>query len=286
MAENSKIEWTHHTANLWWGCTRVHKGCDNCYAANLAKRYGKDLWDNRNRQHIKSTWGNLGKWNSAAEKAGEYHRVFVGSMMDIFEKPMPLYKASGEPIMYFEDAPATTDWSRSSFFHDHVEQNPNLIFLLLTKRPSNINKYIPEAWKDNPPANVMYGASVVDQQSANDVARAFSKVNGSKFLSVEPLLEEIDMAPFATWYDGLIPNIDWVIVGGESGPSKRPFNPDWARKIRDWCGPDNAWHSDGMEVPFFMKQWDKVKAVPDDLMIRQFPEYHLNPHQLQLTTQD
>jgi protein gp37 len=81
-------------------------------------------------------------------------------------------------------------------FHDHVEQNPNLIFLLLTKRPSNINKYIPEAWKDNPPANVMYGASVVDQQSANDVARAFSKVNGSKFLSVEPLLEEIDMAPF------------------------------------------------------------------------------------------
>jgi protein gp37 len=53
-----------------------HKGCDNCYAANLAKRYGKDLWDNRNRQHIKSTWGNLGKWNSAAEKAGEYHPAF------------------------------------------------------------------------------------------------------------------------------------------------------------------------------------------------------------------
>ena len=57
--------------------------------------------------------------------------------------------------------------------------------------------------------------------------------------------------------------IDWVICGGESGHGKREFNPDWARSLRDEC--------EVFEVPFFMKQWDKVKAIPDDLMIREFP---------------
>ena len=263
MAENSKIEWTHHTLNLWWGCQRVHQGCDNCYAAALSNRWGKDLWDNDKRQIIKNPFGKLDKWNKLARVNGERHRVFVGSMMDVFEKPMPVYSAKGESLG------KTTSDLREEFF-SRVDQYPNLIFLLLTKRPSNINKYIPSHWLVDAPENVMFGASVVDGKSSKNVASHLNRVKGKKFLSVEPLLEEIDLDWFivgsteteSTWSF----SIDWVIVGGESGPKRRPFDPQWARLILDDCRDAN--------IPFFMKQWDKVKPIPGDLMIREFPKYH------------
>lgn len=273
MAENSKIEWTHHTANLWWGCTRVHQGCDNCYAATLSNRWGKDLWDNNRRQYIKSTWGKFQKWNEAAKAAGEFHRVFVGSMMDIFEKSMPVINADGTPMMLpIEPKEQSAQWEthdlRDHFFRSIVPKYPNLMFLLLTKRPSNINKYIPEEWRTNPPRNVMYGASVVDQASAENVASHFNHINGHKFLSIEPLLESVDLMPFVSDYfgDDPIAKIDWAIVGGESGAKKRPFKADWARDVREWCYD--------FGVPFFMKQMDKVKPIPEDLMIREFPKWH------------
>lgn len=274
MADNSKIEWTHHTANPWWGCTRVHKGCDNCYAATLSNRWGKDLWDNNKRQYIKSTWGKFQKWNDAAKKAGEYHRVFVGSMMDIFEKSMPVYNADGTPMMLpIEPKSQSAQWEthdlRDHFFRSIVPKYPNLMFLLLTKRPSNINKYIPEEWKTNPPRNVMFGASVVDMASARNVAHHLNFVNGAKFISVEPLLEDVDLANTAFTYmddSGTKSTVDWIIVGGESGIKKRPFDADWARRIRKYCEMTGT--------AFFMKQMDKVEPIPEDLMIRQFPEWH------------
>jgi protein gp37 len=269
MATNSKIEWTDHTGNLWWGCTKVGEGCVNCYAATLAKRWGKDVWDNEVREYKKQVHKDLPKWQKEAEQSGGYRRVFVGSMMDIFEKPMSLIDSKGTPLINLWDkyrGPMTTEHLRQDFFQRIVPKHPNLMFLLLTKRPSNINKYIPGSWKDNPPENVMYGATVACQQDAVDVARHFDKVNGPKFLSIEPLIEEVNMSPFETWYDGPLPLVDWVIVGGESGHNKRPFDPDWARKIRDWCKET--------ETPFFMKQWDKVREIPGDLMIREFPDCH------------
>lgn len=275
MATNSNIEWTHHTGNFWWGCTRVGEGCVNCYAATLANRWGKDVWDNDVREYKKQVYKDLPKWQKEAEEAGEYRRVFVGSMMDIFEKSKNTIDAKGNlKRVGINDLPEdqrpiwTTGDLRENFFTSIVPKYPNLMFLLLTKRPSNINKYIPESWKNNPPRNVMYGATVACQQDAKDVARAFEKVNGAKFLSIEPLIEAVDMEPFVSDYfgDDPIPTIDWVIVGGESGHGKRAFDPDWARTIQEWCGNHG--------VPFFMKQWDKVKAVPDDLMIRQFPKCH------------
>lgn len=267
MATNSKIEWTDHTGNFWWGCTKVGAGCVNCYAATLANRWGKDVWDNEVREYKKQVYKDLPKWQKEAEQAGVYRRVFVGSMMDIFEKPMKLIDSKANPVSLKLGSAEieTTGHLRAEFF-DNVEKYPNLMFLLLTKRPSNINKHIPESWKNNPPRNVMYGATVACQKDAVDVARHFDKVNGEKFLSIEPLIESVEMSPFETWHDGPLPTVSWVIVGGESGHRKRPFDPDWARSIRDWC--------DTMEVPFFMKQWDKVKEVPDDLMIREFPRWH------------
>lgn len=283
MGKNSKIEWTEHTNNLWEGCTNVHRGCDNCYAEVRANRYGNDLWGNdRPRRYNKAGWSKLKGWQYAAEARGEMHRVFVGSLMDIFEKPMPVVDNNGKPMIHIWDAhvderPMKTKDLRDDFFNRVVPSCPNLMFLLLTKRPSNINKMVPKSWLNEQPSNVMYGASVVDQQSAKDVARAFAKVNGNKFLSIEPLLEGISMEPFMSHrynqQDRTEPPIDewdmdvqWVIVGGESGPNRRPFDPEWARSIKHDC--------DATGTPFFMKQWDKVKDVPTDLMVRQFPMCH------------
>lgn len=253
MAQNSKIEWTHHTANLWHGCTKVHEGCDNCYAETLSKRWGNDVWGNdKSRKMIKSTYNDLQRFQQLAKSKGEIHRVFVGSMMDIFEKPMPLIDSKGEKILD-ED----TGTLRYSFFRriDGGDYS-NLMFLFLTKRPSNINKYIPEHWKDNPPKNVMFGTSPVNQETSYTLVNQLLKVNGKHFLSVEPQLASISLLHW-------LPNIDWVIQGGESGHHKRPFNLEWAYDMKQQCEETNT--------PYFFKQIDKIQQIPDDLMIRQFP---------------
>ena len=165
MALNSEIAWTHHTGNLWWGCTEVHEGCDHCYAKTLANRWGTQWGNNTPRRKLKNALGQFQGMQYKAAALGEVHRVFVGSMMDIFEKPMPMIDHQGNALPY------DTDHLRQRFFAEIVPNCPNLMFLLLTKRPSNINKYIPESWKANPPQNVMFGASVVNEKTARDVHR-------------------------------------------------------------------------------------------------------------------
>jgi protein gp37 len=254
MAKNTEISWTHHSLNIWWGCTSVHTGCDNCYAKALAHRWGQDLWGNDVlRLEVKSWKSELMKFQKAAFEANEIHKVFVGSMMDIFEKSKPLMNRQHVELGY------STGDLREEFFNELVPQCPNLLFLLLTKRPSNINKYIPENWKTNPPKNVMFGTSPVDQETADKLIPQLLEVNGFRFLSVEPQLDIINLKPW-------LKHISQVIVGGESGHGKRPFNPDWARIIRDDCKEAG--------IAFFMKQWDKVKAIPEDLMIREFPDVY------------
>jgi len=258
--ENSKIEWTHHTANLWWGCTEVHEGCDNCYAKRLANRYGVGWGIGSSRKMLKKSLTQFMGLQEKASAAGEIHRVFVGSMMDIFEKDMPLINHQGEPAIDASDgSPIGTAALRDQFFNEVVPSCPNLLFLLLTKRPSNINKMIPEHWKTSPPDNVMFGASIVDQKTAIDVARHLNQVNGRLFYSVEP---QISFINFDT--GDLLSRVQWVIQGGESGPKKRPFNTDWARHTMAVCI--------NRGIPYFFKQVDKVQEIPEDLKIRQFPE--------------
>jgi len=269
MATNSKIEWCSHTANIWFGCTKVHAGCDNCYALAFSKRLGHDVWGNdKPRKMIINVWGKIKKYQKDAEKLGEYHRVFVGSMQDIFEKPMPLIDHKGNPLLEGDSEFWNTGQLRDKLFNEVVPNSPNLMFLLLTKRPSNINKYIPESWKTNPPKNVMFGTSPVNQETAEKLIVQLSKVNGNRFLSIEPQLEKIDLMAKAN--DGtdrvLIDLVHWNINGGESGHHKRPFDTDWARIIRD--------DSMAKGVPFFMKQVDKIQAIPEDLEIKEFPECH------------
>lgn len=285
MAQDSPIEWCKHTANLWWGCTKVHAGCNHCYAEYLSEtRYNKGVWGpDKPRLAIKSVWKDLLKMQKKAAATNEYHRVFIGSMMDIFERPMFLIDHKGKPLRDDsgkENNSITTDTLRRVLFKQVIPASPNLIFLLLTKRPSSINKYIPEEWLDNPPANVMFGTSVSDQETADTLIPQLLNVKGKRFLSIEPILAPLhisnsirlwqfkkDGSFYSTFFGD---KIHWVIVGGESGQHKRPFNCEWARALRSECKAAN--------VPFFMKQVDKIQPIPEDLMIRQFPDYHTNPY--------
>lgn len=239
MATNSKIEWTEHTANLWHGCTKVHAGCDNCYAEALTKRWGRDIWGpDKPRLLINSFWEDLHRQQREAEKANRMDRVFVGSMMDIFEKPMDLIDSKGNSMG------ASTSTVRTVLFESiHAGKYNNLIFLFLTKRPSNINKYILLEWQERPPFNVMFGCSPCDQATFDTLVPQLLKVNGKKFLSIEPLLGYINIFHRGVPIDG----IDWIIVGGESGSKARPMETKWAEFIRDDCF--------FLKIPFFFKQY-------------------------------
>jgi protein gp37 len=249
--ENTLISWTHHTANLWIGCQRVHEGCDFCYAEGLDNRWKGGHWGpHSNRKMVTSVWDNIKKFQVMAKAAGEIHRVFVGSMMDIFEKPFPVENSKGELITGI-----TTSDIRNRFFEDVVPCCPNLQFLLLTKRPVNIKKYIPEHWIKQPPENIIYGYSAVNQETAKGIDDLVS-VPGRHFLSMEPLLGNVDLSRWL-YIPKLTSNepttssslIDWIIVGGESGNTKmiRPMHIDWARSIRD--------QAIAAGVPYHFKQW-------------------------------
>lgn len=214
MGLNTKIEWCNHTHNLWWGCTKVHRGCDNCYAELWADRWGKNIWGNANRRELKKNHlTGLEKLQRKAFEQGAKHTVFVGSMMDIFEKSRLMVDHKGED--YFVETGAI----REQFFNNISSgMYPNLIFLLLTKRPSNINKCIPELWRiKGAPDNVWFGTSPVDQSTFDNLVPMLLRVNGKRFLSIEPQLSRINIRT-----QNVFNNIHWIIQGGESGPKRRP----------------------------------------------------------------
>src|SRR5258708_7584279 len=117
MGKNSHIEWTHHTFNPWWGCTKVSPACDNCYAEAWAKRVGNDVWGSKapRRFFSDSHWKEPLKWQAQAAEEEERARVFCASMADVFEARPEL------------DAPRARLWKL-------IESTPNLDWLLLTKR--------------------------------------------------------------------------------------------------------------------------------------------------------
>jgi len=254
MAQDSKIEWTDHTVNLWWGCTKVHAGCDNCYAEKLANRFDNLLWgEGVKRKRIKSAFNDLKKYQRLAATKGEKAKIFVGSMMDIFEKS----KLISNPNIL---ATETADLSTQLFNRISVGRYPDLIFLFLTKRPSNINKCILNRFgkrHELPTNNVFFGCSPVDQKTYDTFIKQMSKVKGRKFLSIEPQLGNIDLHST----DG----IDWIIQGGESGPNKRPFNLEWADSMREQCSNFN--------IPYFFKQIDKVQPIPEKYLVRETPVF-------------
>lgn len=232
MADKTGIEWTDHTFNPWWGCQKVSPGCSNCYAETLSKRFGKNIWGpphaTDRRLFGDKHWHEPVKWNARAKREGRRARVFCASMADVFE-----------------DHPQVGAARRRLF--DLIEQTQALDWQLLTKRPENVRAMVPELWNlTGWPRNVWLGTSVEDQQRADERIPALLDTPAAvRFLSCEPLLGPVDLVNMDAepFHYGL----DWVIVGGESGPGARPMHPDWARSLRDQCI--------AFGVPFLFKQW-------------------------------
>lgn len=257
MANNTKIEWCDHTVNLWWGCSKVHAGCKNCYAERLSARFnsGKNnVWGEKaKRKRIKSSIKNLLNYQKKAAKKNTFTKVFVGSMMDIFEDSKSILNSQHQ---------TTQDIRHQLFNGINSGIYPNIIFLFLTKRPENIKHFIkPYSNIVNGMSNIWFGTSVSNAATCKYADKLSELENQNLFLSIEPQIQLI------TPNDLDLSNIDWVIQGGESGAKKRPFSIEWAYIMRDYCKAKN--------VPYFFKQIDKVQEIPSDLMIREFPTFEL-----------
>lgn len=217
MAQNSPIEWTNATWNPVTGCTKLSAGCDNCYAERFSERFrgvkdhpfeeGFDLTLRPNRLETPLSWK-------------KSRMVFVNSMSDLFHKKIP--KSFIESVF---DTMERADW--------HV-------FQVLTKRSSLMRNFVNRRYASRPvPEHIWLGTSVEDHTKRSRI-RHLQNTNASvRFLSIEPLIGapgEMDLT-----------GIEWVIVGGESGPNARPMQLEWARSMRDQCIAQS--------VPFFFKQW-------------------------------
>ena len=278
MAEKSAIEWTDATFNPWWGCTKVSPGCDHCYAERDAGRYQPErkLWgvDADRRFFGEDHWHAPTVWERKAIREDRRIRVFCASMADVFD-----------------NHPALPDVREMLW--DLIRRTPHLDWLILTKRIGNVERMLPKDWGGGY-QNVWLGISVVNQTEADrDIPKLVGTPAKTRFLSCEPLLGPIDLEyPKSLFPHGpsyccsgvdcgcmgqpidapLIWNIDWVIVGGESGPRSRPMELGWARTLQIQC--------EIHRVEFFMKQLSQVLSpsfkdfslFPRDLQVREWPQ--------------
>ena len=247
MGKETGISWTDHTFNPWWGCEKVSPACDSCYAESTANRYGPKVWgkDAPRRFFGDKHWNEPIGWDKKASKEGVRRRVFCASMADVFEDRRELDKAR-------------------LLLWDVIEATPDLDWLLLSKRPENFRAMLPPSWMILPRLNVWLGVTAENQRRADERIPLLLKTPAVvRFVSAEPLLEPVN---FSRFRDGL----DWVIVGGESGPGCRPMEVKWATDILH--------QSRAMGFAYFMKQLgghpDKRKEPeqwPDVLAVQEFP---------------
>lgn len=251
MSQKTGIAWTDHTFNPWWGCLKVSPGCKNCYAETLSSRYGHDVWGpvatTQRRTFGAKHWADPLAWNHAALAAGERRRVFSGSMCDVFEDH-PTANAQ-RPLLW-----------------DLIRDTTSLDWQLLTKRPENIAAMLPADWGAGYP-NVWLGTSVEDQERAIERIPVLLKIPAAvRFLSCEPLIGPVDLSGF---YELGVPNVDWVIVGGESGANRRPMELAWLERIVTQCRITTT--------AVFVKQDGAFKSdqrgrITDEFWVREFPE--------------
>lgn len=277
---NTKIEWTHHTVNFWWGCKKVSPGCANCYAAAIDRRYhGGEHWGTgKYLPRLEKAREECLRIERRAAKDGKPVKVFVNSMSDWLDPDVPI------------------EWL--AWLLDTIRMCPHVTLLLLTKRPElwlermnrvlefiQLNRgnreameemiwnwvflsYHPDAVLLVPPANVWIGVTVENQPMADQRIPDMFKIPAALyFVSYEPALGPINLRKIVAdedelgaGYDALRgcmtgqldsdaggPRLSWVICGGESGPNARPMHPDWVRSMRDQCKAAG--------VPFFFKSW-------------------------------
>lgn len=238
----TKIEWADDVWNPVTGCTKVSPGCAHCYAERMAKRLkamGKAKY--RNGFQVTCHEDSLDeplRWKKP-------RRIFVCSMSDLFHDEVP-------------ETFIQSVWEIMAGAPQHT-------FLILTKRPQRMRQTL--GWV-LPNVHVGFSASTqADLEAGFD--DLLSTPAAVRWLSLEPLLEVVDPC-LRNWHSERY-HIDWVVVGGESGPGARPMDPDWARLIRDDC--------QAAGVPFYMKQLGghpnkraKLEDLPEDLRIRELPD--------------
>lgn len=291
MADKSKIEWCDATFNPWWGCEEESPACAFCYARKFAHRYGHELWgghETPRRFFGDKHWSQPIKWNEKAKETGEPFRVFCGSMCDICEDREDLFEPRARLMRL-------------------IEATPYLTWLLLTKRPQNFIPFFGRRW--NPggwPKNIVAMCTAEDQKRADERIPELLKVPVPiHAVSYEPALE---MVNWRTWlvktvvsfrpdrvgfypggasmsgYGDVLPKIDQIIIGGESGPGARPIDIEWVRQTVKDCKATGT--------SAFVKQMGKIWAKgrpdwgrgrkdrkgavmsewPEDLRIREFPK--------------
>lgn len=273
MGKDSAISWTHHTFSPWWGCVEVSPACDNCYARDLAHRWGFEVWgtDAPRRFFGDKHWNEPLKWDKAAKKAGERHRVFCASMADICEDRADL-NPHRERL-----------WKL-------IEATPNLDWMLLTKRPENYRKMLPAHWTigENPQRpNVWLGTTAENQRRADErIPELFTVRAAVYWISAEPLLEAIDFGKYwsrevetGQLSSAFVHGVDWVIVGGESGSHSKRMALEWARDIKRQCGENGAaFHFKqkgrvlAAELGCKDKEGKDLKEWPKDLQVQEFPK--------------
>ncbi|AVQ12938.1 Phage protein Gp37/Gp68 [Leptospira santarosai] len=222
MSIHSNIEWTDATWNPTRGCSKISPGCKNCYAETLAERFrgipdhpfefGFDL------RLVPEKLIDPIQWRTPK-------KIFVNSMSDLFHKNIP-----DEYIFKVFSVMKLADW--------HIYQ-------VLTKRPERMKKLFDSKLKEfSKMKHIWCGVSVEDRKNGLPRIKILRETNVStRFLSIEPLLEDLG--------DINLKKIDWVIVGGESGPRSRPLEERWVLSIKNQCKKNR--------VPFFFKQWGGVR---------------------------
>jgi protein gp37 len=221
MADVTAIEWTDATWNPVTGCTKISAGCDHCYAERFSERFrgtpnhpfenGFDLTLRPERLEHPLRWRGS-------------RMIFVNSMSDLFHKEIP-----PTFIEHVFDTMERANW--------HT-------FQVLTKRSSLMRDFLRKRYGlGRGPTHMWFGVSVEDGTRLSRIRHLREAPAGVRFLSIEPLIGPVGKLDLS--------GIDWVIVGGESGPGARPMKAEWVRDIRDQC------HTSG--VAFFFKQWGGLR---------------------------
>jgi len=222
MAEHSHIEWTDATWNPVRGCTKISPGCKHCYAETFAERFrgvkGHPYEQGFDLRLVPEKLGEPLRWRNPK-------MIFVNSMSDLFHEQVP-----DDYIVDVARVMVAAKW--------HTYQ-------VLTKRADRLRKLLNTKLSfAAQERHIWWGVSVEDRKYGLPRVAELRKADaGVRFLSVEPLLEELGTVGL----DG----VHWVIVGGESGPGARPMEKEWVLALRDQCKKSR--------VPFFFKQWGGVR---------------------------
>lgn len=211
----SKIEWTNETWNPVTGCSKYSEGCQNCYAEKMTKRLAA-MGQEKYKNGFNKVVFHPGELNRDFGRKSKM--IFVNSMSDTFHADISKFQIS-KMLEY------------CSFNKQHI-------FQILTKRAARVEEF-------SYPPNVWLGVTVEKENYKNRIEFLRHTDAKVKFLSCEPLLGDLGKLDLT--------GIDWVIVGGESGPGARPMHPDWVRNIQKQCQKQN--------VPFFFKQWGEWSVV-------------------------